>query len=69
MLVDDNDERHSGDNKISDIIVHYFGNLFSSSFDLDMYDVIGDVPWRVSQHMIDVLCAPYTIAEVDTTLR
>ncbi|KAJ8441855.1 hypothetical protein Cgig2_004466 [Carnegiea gigantea] len=63
LLVDDNDERHSGDNEISDIIVHYFGDLFSSSFDIDMYDVIGDVPWHVSQDMNDVLCAPYTIAE------
>ena len=68
-LVDDDGARHSEENKITNIITQYFGNLFSSSLDLDMSNVPDYVPCRVTEDMNVRLCSPYTCEEVEMALK
>ena len=68
-LVDDNGVRWFDAGGISNVIVQYFSNLFTSSHALDMDDVRDCVPSHVTTDMNNLLCAPYMKEEVDRALH
>jgi len=68
-LVDDNGVRWSDNEGISNVIVQYFSNLFTSTHALAMDDVLDYVPSRFTIDINNLLCAPYTKEEVDRALH
>ena len=51
------------------IITEYFSELFSSSGARDLDQVIHAVPHRVTQAMNEMLCSPYSEAEIFEALK
>ncbi|KAJ8433178.1 hypothetical protein Cgig2_025569 [Carnegiea gigantea] len=68
-LIDDEGVRHGTDEGITNVITEYFGSLFSSSFELELEDVLDCVPSQVTYDVNESLCKPYIPEEITIDLR
>lgn len=68
-LEDENGDLKSEPTKLKNIVTNYFRNLFSSSGQSNMEEVIACIEPRVSEAMNAHLCAPYTRGKVEQALH
>ena len=68
-LLDPQGIRRTSHEEITNIVTHYFSDLFTSSAPTNLQEVLACVPSRVTPVMNDSLCRPYTREEVNQALK